>query len=207
MQYPNNNRPVFQPQPLPTAPVLPPDDTNQKRLMLALAGFVVLIIIGVVVFLGRPKKIASDTGQHYDPGSGETVSNPVGKTPEYLGQDSGQPLYLGFSKLLDIGITQDQLKGIKLAFEKYPYANNKPAGEISIFVNNITSAPHDVNDTKQTIYFPVLLNRKDTYYATVDYFDLTTIHLYIKETSSATKIVYDSGNITPDDVANQDAGD
>lgn len=207
MQYPNKNRPVFQPQPPPQQPALPEND-NRKRLMFILVGFVVLIIVGLIVFIGRPNKTKIGTGQYYDPGSGETVSDPIGKTPEFSGQDSGQPVYLGFSKLLDIGVTQDELNGIKLAFARYPYQNAKPANEISIFVSSIVTAPYDKGiDTKQTVSFTVLLNRKDKFYASIDYFDLTTIRLSIKENSTSSKILYDSGNITPEDVINENAGD
>lgn len=165
-----------------------------------LIGLVTLLLIAPFVFLairksGQTKKAGSN-GEYYDKNSGETISDPNGKTPENYGGNAEGPVYLGFSKLLDVGVSKFQLDAVKYAFEQFGQANNKTIREVSLTVDSLNVTPHDPknSDSKDTAYFDVTLDRKENYKARVEYFDISAVRLYLTDPKTG-KIVYDSKTI------------
>lgn len=170
------------------------DNHIRNRILLVI---VIFAVTGLLIFLqaNTRKSRVDTTGTYDDPASGETVSNPKDKAPEYVGSLSDMPLYLGFSKLLDYGITQDQLDGIKVAFSKYPeLQDTNSAREVSIFVDTITGQEVDVEAPTQSISFSVNINRQKKMFATVSYSGLSNVQLYLRSDYKS-DVVFDSGPI------------
>jgi hypothetical protein len=134
--------------------------------------------------------------EYFDRRSGETVSDPGGKTPDTFGSAAGQPIYLGLGKLLDYGVTIGQLNATKEAFFSYSKTSNANIEEVSIDVASIMSLPSDPSSTqpKQTLTFNVQFDRDKTFDVRLDYFGVSSIRLYLKDTSG--KLIFDSKTIT-----------
>jgi len=169
-----------------------------KRKVIFLA---VCLILTAGLYLGffRPesKQPVGDgsTGLYVDPLSHETVSSPIGKAPDIYGSTANLPLYLGFSKLYDHGISDQQLSGLKTAFYNYSQKQATPIKEISIDVDHITSQYNPAsNDTHFYILFNGTFDRKTAYKAKAQYSGLNDIRLLL--TDSSGKATFDSGVIT-----------
>lgn len=119
----------------------------------------------------------STVGAYVDPGSGETIYNPPNKAPEnYKGNT---PAYLGFSKLLDIGLTDTQLGALKSYFSDYSTQQKKPFSEISLDVSSLTQTI-DPDTGSVTVTFTVTFNRTIMSKAVLTYDNITnvTLNLY-----------------------------
>lgn len=168
-----------------------------KFISIIIGAMVLLIIIISIVFFFMKKndnshKVTdqSTVGAYTDPGSGETIYNPPNKAPEdYKGSTAA---YLGFSKLLDIGLTDVQLDALKSYFAIYSAQQKKPFTEISLDVSSLTQNI-DQDTGMVTVTFIVTFNRTTTEKAVVTYDDITnvTLELYSQSDSS---LVYSSLN-------------
>lgn len=167
---------------------------NKRRLIVIGSFFVVLVIIGLVLVIGNSTKTNDITngGQHVDPFSHETVSNPSGKAKDQYGTPSDTPVYLGFDKLLDYGLGSDQLKNVETAFYTYSQAQTTQIGQVSIDVDHI-STQHDPNNPNSLfdINFNVQFDEKNIYKAKVEYSGLDDVRLYLTDSKTG-KIIYDS---------------
>lgn len=105
-------------------------------------GFVLmsLVIVGILVLFyavnnGQDQKVKeADQNSYVDAGSGEEVDSPQGKSPETYGVNPDQPIYLGFVRLFDVGLSSDQVDALKAAFLDYTTAqkSTEKITEISI---------------------------------------------------------------------------
>lgn len=159
-----------------------------KVWLIGAAAILLAILISVAFWASNSQK----PGEYFDRGSGETVYDPEGRTPEKFGQDENQPLILGISKLLDYGLTKYQLEALATAFTNYSESKQQ-LGEVSIQVATIAAQPRDPNSEKDTLKFDAVFDRKDTYLVTLDYFDLTAVRLIISAADG--KEIYNSGVI------------
>lgn len=168
---------------------------NKRALVTLGAAFlVVAAVLAVIIFavIDRPQ----DPKREYrDPFSGEVVSDPVGKTPDKFGTVDDLPLFLGFDDLIDHGLSQEQLQGLKTAFYNYSKTLEQPLKEISIDVKNIVDTKEERGNEQFFVSnFPVMLDRKDVYKAKIEYTGLNDIRLYIYDGQRRT-LVYDSKTI------------
>jgi len=136
---------------------------------------------------------ATGNEEYYDPGSGETVSNPSGRTPENFGGNAEGPVYLGFGELLDVGMSKYQLEAVKYAFEQYGRTTNQKVQEVSLTVSSLTIEGHNKDDPtpKDKVFFDVTINRKQNLKARVDYFDITSVQLYLSDPKT-NAVIFDS---------------
>jgi hypothetical protein len=154
-----------------------------------------LLIASLIIALLLPKNNPNSqpgSDEYTDTRSGQTVSNPPGKTPEAFGNNGSQITILGIDKLLDHGLSTDQIKGVKKAFDSYSSKNNLAVKEVSIDISSIESVPTDQTSSRQAVTMNVLIDRKTNYDAKIEYFNLTQVELYL---SSNAKVVFDSGII------------
>jgi hypothetical protein len=180
-------------------------DDRRKVIFVVLVLGVVILFVVYILFTFRVIKRGEEPGRYYDPGSGETVSDPPGKSPETA--DIGvndRPIFLGFSKLLDHGMSTDQVNGVQEGFYQYSQTLEKPLKEVSLTVKSIDPVyPNpDSGDTAVKINFEVTLDRKNVYKARVEYDDITTVRLFLSDTKN--KQVFASGVI---DMTNPDTYD
>jgi len=148
--------------------------------------FIILVVVGAVVAFKPSAPKSVDT---YDAFSHTVVSSPVGKSPDVYGLPPHTPLYLGFDKLLDHGLSLTQLNSLKVGFYNYSAANNYSLSRISVNVDKINTYR---DDSTGDFYmeFPVMFNSKTVYQAKVDEVGLDGIRLYILDSSG--KAIYDS---------------
>jgi hypothetical protein len=163
------------------------NNLGRRRLILLGSLFLLVIFILLAFMLHHRSNSKIPTGEYQDPFSHETVSNPAGKGPDVYGAPAGNPVYLGFDKLLDHGMAFDQLQNLKSAFYKYDQANNLSIKEISIDVDHITT---EHPDSQFFIFFKVMFNRKDVFKAKVDYTDVSSVRLYLMDSTG--KLIFDS---------------
>lgn len=162
---------------------------SKKRIAVIAAGIVIGVMVTLIIFsFGRQKQPIKE---YVDPGSGETVSN-LPNTPE----GEGGPVLLGISKLLDFGLSKDQLDGLKIAFKNFSQLSKPAYKEISITVKSIVVAPRDreSNETTERMSFDVMVDRKQAFFAKLEYFDLTAVRLYVYAKND-NRLVYDSKTI------------
>jgi hypothetical protein len=159
-----------------------------KRRLFVLIGGVLLIVIILLVLLVHPKKTQTPkTTTYTDPYSHETVTDVAGKAPDTYGSNPATPIYLGFDKLLDHGMTFDQEGNLKTAFDNFSKTRPKPISQVSIDVDNITAQR---DNSSFFLFFNVMVDRSDVFKAKVDYTGLSTIRLYLSDSKG--NLVYDS---------------
>lgn len=121
----------------------------KKKLAIAIGVFIAISVIAISFTLisrqaSQTKSKAGNTNsqtQYTDPVSGEVVSNPSGKAPEAVSGYNGVT-FLGFDRLIDYGISSDQLTSIKGYLENY---KDVATG------NKITQISLDATSLKQSI--------------------------------------------------------
>lgn len=123
---------------------------NDKRLRtLIIIGFIVLsaAIIGIIALITKNSNSESEQPaqtESIDAASGDTVQNTDGKTPEKYGVNPNQPIYLGFSELLDRGMEMDEVDNAKAFLNDYvnkQLQDGKPKIEqISVVADSVEHA-------------------------------------------------------------------
>jgi hypothetical protein len=172
--------------------------SNEKNLRwIYIGGAMLFVLVSVVIYLavtrtGQKGQVANSTNTYYDPRSKETVSDPAGKTPENYGVNPDQPIYLGFSRLITVGVTKYQVSATESALYQYSKLSKKNAKEVSITVDSVTVAAADPkNPNIQTVLFDVTFDRTTTYKARLECFDLTSVKLHLLDAKTGSP-VYDS---------------
>lgn len=180
---------------------------KDKKFVFAVVAIIIMLL--VIFLISNRKKPAGSYGEYYDKGSKQTVSNPKGKTPENNGdkQFANQPVYLGISKLIDFGVSTDQLGIFKDTLVKY----SPTSKEFSVYVDTVNSIPVE-RGGRPTVMFDLLVNRESKVTAQLEYFGSTSIRLTLKDKTN--KQVFDSGDIdaaktpsTQSNTSNPDEGD
>lgn len=171
---------------------------NPKRTVII---FVVALILlmGLMAWLTRPHKTATiKTGEsqvYNDPVSHQKIVTRNGAAPETNGQTSTGPVFVGFEKLLDYGVTVQQLDALKTYFSDYtPFINKSP--EISLAVDDI-QAGQDMSDPQQRffIHSHVVVDRKTTYEIKFYYQGLSSVELHIYDASGNTQLFDSSKDV------------
>ena len=168
--------------------------SRNKKIGIAIGAFIVIAIIVLFVsFLGKEPQNKTDV--YYDPASKETIDERVDKTPEILEDNaSTEPVFLGFGKLVQYGISQDQLTNLKTAFNTYLGKGDNGKKEVSVYVDSVTSNPIDrETGGDPSITFDTLIQRKEKLSAVVTYSGVADIQLKL---SQGKKLVFDSGRVT-----------
>jgi|SRR5579862_2739041 len=167
-----------------------------KKWMIVGGVFGMLILIGLIIAItsGRPSN-KSKSSSHVDAFSGETVSSPAGKTPETFGT-TAEPLKLGFDKLLNYGISIDQLGSIEAAFNTYSNTLKQPPKQISVSAASITSQDNFSDPTAPfVILFKVQFDSANIYQAKDVYTGLSDARLILLDSKTSQQL-YDSGVIS-----------
>lgn len=174
-----------------------PASNRSKYLYIGLGIVVLISLVGFFMLRGSDRAPDTPGTEYYDEASGETVSDPEGKSPEKFGTAQTGIVYLGFSKLVDHGITMNQLDALKTAFTLYSRERQEKISEVSIFVNTIKRTPYDRDsaDPTRSITFDVKINRKDTYNATLQYISIRSAQLILHQNGTE---IYRSTMIDPD---------
>lgn len=168
---------------------------STKQKIITVTAVVCIAAVATLVTFMDSRKSPPDINEYKDPLSGQTVSDPEGKSPESFGISDNQPIFLGFDALLKRGLTFEQLNNLKQAFYNYSESKPQPLDEISADISSIAS--HRGRSGDNIIFylqFDVRFDRKETQKARVDYNGLNSIRLYISDASSG-KVIYDSQTI------------
>ncbi len=147
-----------------------------------LIGAITLFIVLPIFYLLYSTTSNSDPrkqGTYYDKGSGETVTN-TNQTPETFGTDGSNITFLGVSDLLTVGVSKFQVEALKSALKDYGKTRSPDAKEFSITTKTIEVADNNEEASYDTVTFEIKVDRKDTYIATMRYFDLSSIQLTLK---------------------------
>lgn len=146
------------------------------------------VVIALVVFIFTSSRSSNSNAEEYlDPGSGETVSSPKNKTPEKFGISTDGPTYLGFSKLIDAGLTTGQLELVKVIFGRFSVSDSRNLNELSITVETIDL---NVSDEGMSMSFELTANRTTQYQCVISYVGLDDARVVIADKDG--KQVFDS---------------
>lgn len=147
---------------------------SAKAKILIIIGIFVLLVtfISIIYLILNNKQInnqkdSSETITYIDPGSGETIITTPNKIPETVtGEDI---LTLGFTSLIDRGMTKNQVDKLKSYFLDYSNTLEKPISEVSISISSIGKT---VNNGVVDISFNTTIDREQTIQAKVKYLGL-----------------------------------
>ncbi len=178
---------------------------NQRTKKIILVIACIVLVVTIMVFASsKNKQNSTDQGStslqqdsYKDPYSGETVDYPKGKGPDQYGYSAAGTIFLGSSRLLDEGISLEQLKSYEYAAYQYFKTLSPKVTEISLDKSTVNFKLHDQNSTepRDNITFTLVINRTTKYNASLDVFDSSSVQLrmYDQEKNSQ---VYDSGVVT-----------
>lgn len=173
--------------------------TPQRKLILAIVIFglisVGLIVAAVVLKVSddAAKNAPVNQNTYVDPDTGETVLYPEGKATEGLGSQG--TVVLGLSKLLDAGLSSDQVEGTRLYLIQYAAdhtINNQKMTEFSIVSSTIKQAIYPGG--KKIVTADLRINRKDTQQLRLTYFYLTDLTLDILDLTSGAVVFSATSN-------------
>lgn len=159
---------------------------NRNKVIL-IAIIILPVFISLAVFFMANRSSNSNSEEYLDPGSGETISTPKDKAPELFGVKNLGPLYLGFSKLLDAGLTNDQLKLVKVIFGRFAVADGRKLTELSITTKTIDT---EVGEEAIKITFELTADRKNKYQCTINYTGLDDAWVVVVDKDD--KLIFDS---------------
>ncbi|HEV7951855.1 MAG TPA: hypothetical protein VGO98_00565 [Candidatus Saccharimonadales bacterium] len=145
---------------------------------------VTLAIIGFVT-QSKPDSTAPDEQGYVDPGSGEVIKSD--KSPQ--GTEESQKnaiIFPGFSKLIDRGLSPEQVQSVQATFISYSLEKNKQFKEVSLQVDSIRHILPKGSSRTHILTFDITTNRTDKYYTTVEY----------ENTETAKTKLYASDNTT-----------
>lgn len=159
----------------------PGNRQSSKRIVIVAVIAFVVLGIALLFYVGRRNSSPEGTGEYYDPASGETISNPTGRSPEKFNQASEQPVYLGFSRLVDIGLSQFQVDVIKQIFLSYSSQRKDKINELSIYKDSVSRVSFDPADEIRSVLFDISINRGERYSVTMQYTTLRNAKIIIYE--------------------------
>lgn len=158
---------------------------NRRRLIVLIAtGVLCFVVIALLIGISRTQQEKPKEAVTYnDPYSGETLVEAT-TVPESDGADPNTPIFMGMSKLLDYGITFDQLNLLRSHFEAYNTTRTNKFKEISVVVSSITQQSHGREDPDpiDTLSFDVVLNRSEKLHAKALYAINAAVELIIYDT-------------------------
>lgn len=157
---------------------------NNKKYIFIILIFITSIVL-VFCFIFNPKNHEDylKTNITIDKYSGETIIETPNKSPEKAGADNSV-VFLGYSKLIDIGMTYNQMIETKKMFNNYAESQkNISISEISINISSIISYLDDTTSNR-IITFETIINRKTKINAKIEYFG----------TGNPSLILYDKNN-------------
>lgn len=185
-----------------TGITMTPQRPNKKRILIIGIATAAVVAASIFVLL-QPKEKKDDsrttgpTTVYHDPTSGEDIVNQQGKTPEQTLTSPTTPLYAGFDKLLNSGMTLTQVQTLYAAFESYkPFASNKV--QISLAADDIQPVrPQDSDPLyRWSIKSHVVVNRTTTYKVQIYYWGIDNVQLLLGDQNGTQ--IFDSGPIGSD---------
>lgn len=168
---------------------LPP---RGRQILIGAATTLIVLPLFYFLYVSTGNSDPNKKGTYYDKGSGETVTN-TNQTPETYGTTGDNQTYLGIAELLTYGVSKYQVEALKSALTAYGKTRAPQASEYSIVSKSITVADPSEDSTDDIVTFDVLVNRKDTYKATMRYFNLSSIQLTLK--TKGGEVIYTSKEI------------
>ena len=163
-----------------------PTDARKKLLIIAgIFGAAVIVVILFAIFQPREPQAEGPTGEvtgYTDPYSGEAVTETEGKVPESF-NTSGSMTFLGISRLLDYGISQQQITLLKAYLQEYSHrreANQETAfKEVTIDFNTYSQSISQ--ESSQTILsFEIVANRDENQRYYIESHSTSTYELWTK---------------------------
>jgi hypothetical protein len=167
--------------------------TPNKKIIIAsvvIAVFVVTIIVLVVTrnsseSTGSKTDIV-DQNTYVDESSGETVLSPEGKVTEGAIQNTDVTV-LGFSKLIDNGVSSSQVDTIKQYIDEF--ALEQKANKVSLVVSTIAQKV-DKNSGQKDITADIKVSDAVVYKLSLSYVGFTDMLMYVYSTDGS--LVYSS---------------
>jgi hypothetical protein len=176
------------------------NDQRRSKILITTIVLVAALVIFLVFITSRksthPNQATGKTTIYNDPVSHEQITTQEGKTAEQVTNDPNTPLFAGFGKLLEIGLSQQQLAAAQHAFAQYkPFASNDV--QISLAVDNVEQvSPLTSGDSEErwSVKSFVVVNRKDKYQFTLYYEGASVAELILYNANQTTQL-FDSGSI------------
>ena len=151
-----------------------------KKTVAILASSALIVSLVVIIFLLGNHPVKNNKNEYFDKNSGETISDPEGKSPETANSSDNIPVFLGFKEIINAGLSKYQQEAIMKTFESYSKDHNNTVKEVSLKISSLkTTISNDTDSTKNNITFDVTINRKNNYIAKVEYFDISSVQLFL----------------------------
>lgn len=174
-------------------------EPNLKKIIIrsVLIFIAIFILISIIYLALTYKKTTENKSElkvstYVDPGSGETVYTVEGKAKEKTDY-TNTITFLGFTSLIDHGLSYNQLNKLKSHFNQYASVKKIDISEVSI---TVATYKFSRNNGIKTMEFEVTINRKNKLNAKVEYVLLKdpVLYLYNQENSSEVFKSYTGGN-------------
>lgn len=173
---------------------------EQKKIrFFIIIGIAVLVVLGIAVTLLFQQQKPTHTipteqelvgTEQQDPVSGETYYS--GGTINSTVEDSSiEPLYLGFSKLINLGLSQEQITSTKNTISSYMRDEDLPKELVSIYKDSATSSTTKLASGNQTtISFKIQLNKEKDLLVELKDITVSNIRVVLKDNSGEVYNIY-----------------
>lgn len=134
---------------------------------------ITLAIIGFATQSTQKDAAAPDEKGYVDPGSGEVIKSD--KSPQGTEEATKNAvIFPGFSKLINRGLSPEQIQAIQSTLISYSIEKEKRFKEISLQVDSVRHILPQGASRTHTLTFDIVTNRTDKYYVTAEYDNSST---------------------------------
>jgi hypothetical protein len=160
-----------------------------KRTIIIIGSVFALLIITLAVIgftqKSSPTAVTPDEEGYVDPGSGEVIKSD--KSPQGTEESrENAMIFPGFSKLLERGLSAEQIQSIQSTIIAYSLEKNAGFKEVSLDVSSMGRLLPKDNNGLHSVYFNITVNRKTKYFIDTQYNDTTTIKTKIYQEDAKT---------------------
>lgn len=152
---------------------------NRTKITIAIVAFVILSAIAITLtIIQQNSKQSSDqnTSKTYtDPGSGETIIESNNGPTTASGEAPTTPIFLGFSQLIDKGLSVNQVELIKSSLSTYSSKQNAQFKEVSLNVSTIKRIQPADDNAPDALEFSIKTDRTNDYFVHVEYSNISSI--------------------------------
>ena len=175
---------------------------NQKKdiIRVGVVALVFLIMTSAVILLYFSRQKSNNEineevylNTYIDPVSGEQLDNPEGKSPESFDPDAPTISLLGFSDLLSVGFSVNQLESLIKALDSYGQSTSLSPNELSLYPNGFKFDSVEEAGLLDAVTLNIRQERKKDVRVLVYRYDLRTISIKVYDQNA---LVFESDKTT-----------
>ena len=159
---------------------------NSKLPLIAIglfAGIVIIVIIAAAIFMQRHEAAKSEDERFSGTSKTDPVSGvPVTESDREHDSNGIEITFLGFGKLVDRGLTMQQMTDIQFKFNELSDQLPEPIERVSLYKDSISRIlPYQSGNDYHEVHFKVQVDQKVDYEVVIKYENISTVDMTVTD--------------------------